>query len=66
MQHVADRLSLPDAEAALRFVSEFYASDRFNPEVAAAARTLRGCYKVALLTNSPIIGIASDLHATAR
>ena len=52
MQHVADRLGLPDAEAALRFVSEFYASDRFNPEVAAVARALRGRYKVALLTNT--------------
>ena len=52
MQHVADRLSLPDAEAALHFVREFYASDRFNPKVAAAARALRSRYKIALLTNT--------------
>jgi len=52
VQQVADRLGLPDAEAALRFVSEFYASDRFNPEVAAVTRALRGRYKVALLTNT--------------
>ena len=51
-QHIADRLGLPDAEAAGRFVKEFYADDRFNPETVAAARALRGRYKVALLTNA--------------
>ena len=51
-QHIADRLGLPDAEAAGRFVEEFYADDRFNPETVAAARALRGRYKVALLTNA--------------
>jgi hypothetical protein len=30
-QHVADRLGLPDAKAALHFVREFYVGDRFNP-----------------------------------
>jgi putative hydrolase of the HAD superfamily len=52
MQHVADRLGLPDAKAALHFVREFYVGDRFNPEVAAAARALQGRYKIALLTNT--------------
>ena len=52
MQHVADRLGFPHAEAALHFVREFYAGDRFNPEVATAARALRGRYKIALLTNT--------------
>ncbi len=51
-QHIADRLGLPDVEAAGRFVEEFYADDRFNPETVAAARALRGRYKVALLTNA--------------
>ena len=51
-QHIADRLGLPDAEAAGRFVKEFYTDDRFNPETVAAARALRGRYKVALLTNA--------------
>jgi putative hydrolase of the HAD superfamily len=52
MQYVADRLGFPDAKAALHFVQEFYADDRFHPEVAAVARALRGRYKIALLTNS--------------
>ncbi len=52
MQHIADRLGLPDAETANRFLEEFYAGDRFNPEVVAAARALRGRYKVGLLTNA--------------
>lgn len=52
MQHIADRLGLPDRAAALRFVNEFYAGNRFNPEVLAAARLLRDRYKVALLTNA--------------
>ena len=51
-QHIASQLGLPDAEAAGRFVEEFYADDRFNPETVAAARALRGRYKVALLTNA--------------
>lgn len=52
MQHIADRLGLPDAEAARHFVGEFYTGDRFNPEVVAAARALRDRYKVGLLTNA--------------
>jgi epoxide hydrolase-like predicted phosphatase len=51
-QHVADQLDLPDTEAALCFLEEFYAANRFNPEVAAVARALWGRYKIALLTNS--------------
>jgi epoxide hydrolase-like predicted phosphatase len=51
-QYVADQLGLPDAKAALHFMREFYADDRFNPEVAAAVRALRGRYKIALLTNA--------------
>jgi epoxide hydrolase-like predicted phosphatase len=52
VQHIADRLDLPDAGAAGRFVEEFYAGDRFNPEVATAAWALRDHYKIALLTNA--------------
>jgi len=52
MRHIADRLSLPDAEAAVSFVREFYSGDWFNPEVAAAVRTLRASYQVALLSNA--------------
>jgi epoxide hydrolase-like predicted phosphatase len=51
-QHIAGRLGLPDADAAGRFVEEFYADDRFNPEVVAAAHALRGRYQIALLTNA--------------
>jgi HAD superfamily hydrolase (TIGR01509 family) len=52
VQRIAGQLGLPDAEAAGRFVEEFYSDDRFNPEVVAAVRALRGRYKVALLTNA--------------
>ena len=52
MQHIADALGLPDTGAALHFMREFYAGDRFNPEVLVAARALRGRYKVALLSNA--------------
>jgi putative hydrolase of the HAD superfamily len=52
MQHIADGLGLPDAEAAGRFVEEFYTDDRLNSEVVAAVRALRGRYKVALLSNA--------------
>jgi len=51
-RHVADRLNLPDAEAAVGFMREFYSRDWFNPEVAAAARALRGSYRVAVLSNA--------------
>ena len=52
MQQVADRLGFPSVEAAEHFTGEFYAGDRLNSEVVAAARALRGHYKVALLTNA--------------
>jgi len=52
LQYIADRLGLPGVEAALHFMEEFYAGDRFNPEVVAAARALRGRYKIGLLTNA--------------
>jgi len=52
IQYITNQLGLPDTEAAGRFVEEFYADDRFNPEVAAAVRALRGRYKIALLTNT--------------
>ena len=52
MRHIADRLSLPDAEAAARFIEKFYTGDRFSLQVAAAVRALRGHYKVGLLTNA--------------
>jgi mycothiol synthase len=51
-QYVADQLGFPDAEAIDDFTDEFYAGDRFNPEVLAAVRGLRGRYKVALLSNA--------------
>jgi HAD superfamily hydrolase (TIGR01509 family) len=51
-RHVAERLDLPDREAALHFLQEFYTSDRLNPEVVDAARALRARYKVALLSNA--------------
>ncbi len=52
VRHIADLLGFPDAEAAGCFIEEFYTDDRFNPEVVAAARALRGRYKVGLLTNA--------------
>jgi putative hydrolase of the HAD superfamily len=52
VQRIAGQLGLPDAEAAGRFIKEFYAGDRLNPDVIAAVRALRGRYKVALLTNA--------------
>jgi epoxide hydrolase-like predicted phosphatase len=52
MRAIARRLGFPDVETGRRFLEEFYAGDRFNPEVVAAARALRGRYRVALLTNA--------------
>jgi epoxide hydrolase-like predicted phosphatase len=52
VQRVADGLGFPDAETARHFLEELYAGDRFNPQVAAAARALRDRYQVALLTNA--------------
>lgn len=51
-QHVADRLGLPDQEAALAFLQSFYTSDRFHQTMMDAARRLRGRYKVAVLSNA--------------
>ena len=51
-QCVADGLGLPDAEKGQSFIDAFYAGDRFNPEVIAAARTLRDHYRVVLLSNA--------------
>jgi epoxide hydrolase-like predicted phosphatase len=51
-QYVADRLAFPNKEAADDFADEFYAGDRFNPEVLAAVRGLRDRYQVALLSNA--------------
>jgi epoxide hydrolase-like predicted phosphatase len=51
-QHIAHGLNLPGVETAKSFLNEFWAQDRFNREVAAAARALRGRYKTALLTNN--------------
>ncbi len=52
MQQVADWLGFSSVEAVEHFTEEFYAGDRLNPEVLAAARALRGRYKVALLSNA--------------
>jgi putative hydrolase of the HAD superfamily len=51
-QHIAHGLNLPDVEAAEAFLNELYADDRFNREVAAAVRALRGRYRTGLLTNN--------------
>jgi epoxide hydrolase-like predicted phosphatase len=51
-QHIAHGLNLPSVETAKSFLNEFWAQDRFNREVAAAARALRGRYRTALLTNN--------------
>jgi epoxide hydrolase-like predicted phosphatase len=52
LQQVADGLGFPSAEAADRFTDEFYSVVQLNEEVVSAVRTLRGRYKVALLTNA--------------
>lgn len=52
LERVAEGLGFPDARIARRFAQEFYTDDRFNPEVAAVARALRGRYKTALLSNA--------------
>jgi HAD superfamily hydrolase (TIGR01509 family) len=51
-RYVAERLGLPDRDAVLRFLQEFYTTDRLNLRVVDAARALRGRYKVALLSNA--------------
>ena len=52
VERIADQLGFPDAEAGRHFMHEFYAGDRFYPQVAAAVRALQDRYKVALLTNA--------------
>ena len=52
VQSIGERLGFPDAETARHFLEDFYAGDRFNPQVVAAARALRDRYKVALLSNA--------------
>ena len=49
---IAEQLGFPDVEAGRRFIKEFYAGDRFSPQVAAAVRALRGRYQIALLSNA--------------
>ena len=51
-RHVAERLGLPDRDAALHFFQQFYTSDRLNQTVVDAARELRERYKVGLLSNA--------------
>jgi epoxide hydrolase-like predicted phosphatase len=51
-RHVADRLGLPDREAALHFLQVFYTADRLNQPVIGAARALRGRYQIAVLSNA--------------
>jgi HAD superfamily hydrolase (TIGR01509 family) len=52
LRAVGEGLGFPDVETVRRFLDEFYADERFNPEVVAAARALRGRYQVALLSNA--------------
>ncbi|MEE8308071.1 MAG: HAD-IA family hydrolase, partial [Gammaproteobacteria bacterium] len=42
----------PDAEAGRHFMEEFYAGDRFYPQMANAVRGLQSRYQVALLSNA--------------
>jgi FMN phosphatase YigB (HAD superfamily) len=58
-------LGLPDREAVQQFYREYYASDGLHPGVVAAVRSLRGRYRVALLTNA-FPGHAESLQAAAR
>jgi HAD superfamily hydrolase (TIGR01509 family) len=52
VRHVAEQLDLPGRDAALSFLQAFYTSDRFNPSVMDAARSLRERYKVGVLSNA--------------
>lgn len=49
---IAEQLGFPDVETGHRFMDEFYADDRFYPQVAAAVRALQSRYQLALLTNA--------------
>lgn len=51
-QYVAERLGFPSAEAGNRFIEAFYTCDWLNCEMVAAARALRGRYRVGLLSNA--------------
>lgn len=50
--HVMNALGLPDREAVRQFYREYYSDDGLHPGVVAAIRSLRGRYRVALLTNA--------------
>ncbi|MBC7228606.1 MAG: HAD family phosphatase [Thermoflexales bacterium] len=50
--HLMRALGLPHREAVQQFYREFYADDGLHPGVVAAIRSLRGRYRVALLTNA--------------
>lgn len=50
--HLMRALGLPDREAVRQFYREFYAEDGLHPGVVAAVRSLRGRYRLALLTNA--------------
>jgi len=50
--HVARSLGLPDREAVRRFYQEYYRNEQLDQRVLAAVRTLRGHYRVAMLTNA--------------
>jgi len=50
--HIVEQLGFPDAEAGWRFLAEFYAGDRFYPQMANAVRGLQSRYQVALLSNA--------------
>lgn len=50
--HLMNALGLPDREAVQQFYREYYSDDGLHPGVVAAIRSLRGRYRVALLTNA--------------
>ena len=52
VRSIGGQLGFPDADTARHFLEEFYVDDRFDPDVVAVARALRGRYKVALLSNA--------------
>ncbi len=52
ISYVSEQLGFPDAVAGRKFMEEFYAGDRFCPQVANAVRGLQSRYQVALLSNA--------------
>lgn len=50
--YLMNALGLPDREAVRQFYREYYSDDSLHPSVVAAIRSLRGRYRVALLTNA--------------